>query len=475
MPVISKIDEKLINRANEKQLLSAFQLFLNNLDNDQDHEWLERCAEIWEVSCFKLKNLHISEYRGIKNLDLDLDEKLTLIIGENGTGKTTILEAIAKSLSILTSSITSRNFSSSPLKDRDIRQYADFFSIQTILDLGNKNKLRCCLSKARSGSIIDAKNDLYDFKLLGRCIQHLDKQELTDLPVLVYYAISRSEKMKPSEFISINRKKTENRIGDLYDKTNLNGKLNLEEFEQWFIRLSKKTDPVSQDQLKKFKALIVNTVPCVDDICINLKDGIETIEIKIGNNFKNFSYLSDGQRLFVALIVDLARKLTLSSNQSDNPFDGQGIVLIDEIELHLHPQWQRDILPSLLHNFPNIQFIVTTHSPQVISSVDSKSIRTLTLDENEEIIVGNVDYQTDGATSSEVLNRLMNVSLRRKLARPAILLKKLQKLTADITSSNEDVLATYYELVGMNPNDDLLNEAKQAKVSFEIRKKLASE
>lgn len=240
MPVISKIDEKLINRANEKQLLSAFQLFLNNLDNDQDHEWLERCAEIWEESCFKLKNLHISEYRGIKNLDLDLDEKLTLIIGENGTGKTTILEAIAKSLSILTSSITSRNFSSSPLKDRDIRQYADFFSIQTILDLGNKNKLRCCLSKARSGSIIDAKNDLYDFKLLGRCIQHLDKQELTDLPVLVYYAISRSEKMKPSEFISINRKKTENRIGDLYDKTNLNGKLNLEEFEQWFIRLSKK-------------------------------------------------------------------------------------------------------------------------------------------------------------------------------------------------------------------------------------------
>lgn len=239
--------------------------------------------------------------------------------------------------------------------------------------------------------------------------------------------------------------------------------------------LIKKTDPVSQDQLKKFKALIVNTVPCVDDICINLKDGIETIEIKIGNNFKNFSYLSDGQRLFVALIVDLARKLTLSSNQSDNPFDGQGIVLIDEIELHLHPQWQRDILPSLLHNFPNIQFIVTTHSPQVISSVDSKSIRTLTLDENEEIIVGNVDYQTDGATSSEVLNRLMNVSLRRKLARPAILLKKLQKLTADITSSNEDVLATYYELVGMNPNDDLLNEAKQAKVSFEIRKKLASE
>ena len=475
MPVISKIDEKLIQRALEKQLLSAFQLFLNDQDgNNSSLKWLNTCTEIWEESRFKLKKLHINEYRGIKNLDLSLEDQLTLLIGENGTGKTTILVAIARALSILTSSIASRNFSSTPLNERDIHQAADYFSIQTELDLGNKNKLRCCLSKAKRGSIIDAKNDLYDFKQLGRCIQHLDKQGAVELPVIVYYAISRSEKMKPSEFIYPNREFAENRIGALYDKVNLNGKLSLEEFEQWFIRLSKKTDHVSQTQLNKFKELIVNSIPCVNDIRINLKDGVETIEIKIGNSFKNFSYLSDGQRLFVSLIVDLARRLTISSNQNDDPFKGRGIVLIDEIELHLHPQWQRDILPLLIENFQNVQFIVTTHSPQVISSVDSKSIRTLTLDENEETLVGIVDCQTDGATSSEVLNQLMNVSLRRERAQPTLLLKELQKLAADITSSNEDVLAVYNELVKTNPNDYLLNEAKRVKVSFEIRKKLAS-
>lgn len=80
--------------------------------------------------------------------------------------------------------------------------------------------------------------------------------------------------------------------------------------------------------------------------------------------------LSDGEKCTLALIGDLARRIALANPNRDNPLDGEGIVLIDEIELHMHPSWQRRVLGVLKRVFPNIQFIVTTHSPQILGEVD---------------------------------------------------------------------------------------------------------
>lgn len=80
--------------------------------------------------------------------------------------------------------------------------------------------------------------------------------------------------------------------------------------------------------------------------------------------------LSDREKCTLALIGDLARRIALANPNRDNPLDGEGIVLIDEIELHMHPSWQRRVLGFLKRVFPNIQFIVTTHSPQILGEVD---------------------------------------------------------------------------------------------------------
>jgi predicted ATP-binding protein involved in virulence len=80
--------------------------------------------------------------------------------------------------------------------------------------------------------------------------------------------------------------------------------------------------------------------------------------------------LSDGEKCLLALAGDLARRLAIANPNPDrNPLQGSGVVLIDEIELHLHPKWQRAIIPNLKKTFPNCQFIITTHSPQVISDL----------------------------------------------------------------------------------------------------------
>lgn len=87
--------------------------------------------------------------------------------------------------------------------------------------------------------------------------------------------------------------------------------------------------------------------------------------------------LSDGERSFIAMLGDLVRRLSLANPELANPLEGYGIVLIDELELHLHPRWQREVVEKLRGCFPNIQFIATTHSPFVIQSLRPGELITL--------------------------------------------------------------------------------------------------
>jgi len=94
--------------------------------------------------------------------------------------------------------------------------------------------------------------------------------------------------------------------------------------------------------------------------------------------------LSDGERAFLAMLGDLVRRLALANPELANPLEGHGIVLIDELELHLHPRWQREVVEKLRASFPNIQFITTTHSPFVIQSLRPGELITLDPDEFAE-------------------------------------------------------------------------------------------
>ena len=104
-----------------------------------------------------------------------------------------------------------------------------------------------------------------------------------------------------------------------------------------------------------------------------VKDGqvASWLSIKKDGKRLNVKQLSDGEKRILILLIDITRRLitTGKTNKETDFFKGFGIVLIDEIEQHLHPKWQRMLLPTLNKLFPNLQFIVTTHSPQVLSYI----------------------------------------------------------------------------------------------------------
>ena len=122
--------------------------------------------------------------------------------------------------------------------------------------------------------------------------------------------------------------------------------------------------------------------------------------------------LSHGERLVFAIVGDIIRRLSIANPDLENPYLGEGIVMIDEIEQHLHPSWQRTIIPNLRKTFPNIQFIITTHSSQVLSSVHRENIFIL-----EDFKLVEKTPHTYGKDTNSILYDLFGVTARPEHAK----------------------------------------------------------
>ncbi len=116
--------------------------------------------------------------------------------------------------------------------------------------------------------------------------------------------------------------------------------------------------------------------------------------------------LSDGERGLLALFFDLTRRLAIANPDSDDPIaEGVALVLIDEIELHLHPKWQRDVMARLPRIFKSCQFVITTHSPQVLGEVPARCVRLLIPKEGRVVV--ETPAMSYGVDSNWILNVLM--------------------------------------------------------------------
>ncbi|NCC64002.1 MAG: hypothetical protein EOM15_05040, partial [Spirochaetia bacterium] len=142
-----------------------------------------------------------------------------------------------------------------------------------------------------------------------------------------------------------------------------------------------------------FKKLAIKRNP----LCMQLEKEGKVLKVE---------QLSQGERDLLALVGDLTRRIVIANPALKNPLLGEGIVLIDEVELHLHPKWQRQILQLLSTTFPNVQFIVSTHSPQILSEAEKDSIILLYQDDGEFACTS--IKQGKGLSSNEVLEEIMD-------------------------------------------------------------------
>ncbi|HAY4071163.1 TPA: AAA family ATPase, partial [Vibrio cholerae] len=159
-----------------------------------------------------------------------------------------------------------------------------------------------------------------------------------------------------------NKEKIGSLISQLLEKKN---NYNNNEDREFLIRQQK----VIQESIKTF-------VSDIDQVKISRTPHLDMTVIKNGSEISIFN-LSQGEKTLIALVSDIARRLVILNPSLENPLNGYGIVLIDEIDLHLHPKWQQTIVQKLENTFPNIQFILSTHSPLVLTTVTSEQIKII--------------------------------------------------------------------------------------------------
>jgi predicted ATP-binding protein involved in virulence len=196
----------------------------------------------------------------------------------------------------------------------------------------------------------------------------------------------------------------------------IESKIDFRTFFEWFRnqedienaeKISRENFKYTDKALTAVKKAIVAMLDVVTDVRVNRHP--LSMEIKKDEKFLRIEQLSDGEKCTLALLGDISRRLSIANPGRNNPNEGEGIVLIDEIELHMHPTWQRRILNTLSEVFPNIQFIITTHSPQVLGEVSDK-YNIFMMSNRDGEFSHEVLSQLDGWSSNEILEELMETS-----------------------------------------------------------------
>jgi predicted ATP-binding protein involved in virulence len=379
-----------------------------------------------------LKEIQLVNFRGIASMTMPFTTRTTAILGVNGVGKSAVLDALAIALSNMTERIAGQAAKARDISPDDIKSDAAYARIQVTADLdiytstsqvaatelgsdeSAESRVHTLTSWAiarnrkagkhpeeRSSDLdqLNAHTSLFN----GRMLYSEANNQPTHLPLAVYYDVHRAVLDVPLRV----KEKLKNTPREAYHDALGHGGTDFRGFFAWFRdredaeneRIRDEPSYVDRD-LQAVRAAVEGFTQFTD-LRIRRKPSLR-MTVKKNKTELNVLQLSDGEKCLLALVGDLARRLSLLNTDKENPLDGEGVVLIDEIDLHLHPKWQRSVVMSLERTFPNCQFIITTHSPQVVGELPPEAVLLL----RDGKFMGHAERSL-GLSSGEVLEELM--------------------------------------------------------------------
>jgi predicted ATP-binding protein involved in virulence len=339
----------------------------------------------------RLRHLALVNFRGFEKLDLPLEEDLTVLVGINGSGKTTILEAIARAV-LLTIGPGAPGFT-----ERDIRDDSHETWIIVDADEGGERTR-------------------FQHRLPGPPLSLERSAVWVDSPFLFYYSVARNAAdATPGSTNPGQWDPTQALVGAAEPVTTF------EAFFHWFREREdlenedRRSKPDHRDQqLEAVRRAVELAVPGYGNLRVRRprfetgRSRVEKPELVLdkGGATLAFSQFSTGERTLVALVADIARRMAIA-RPGRPALEQEAFVLIDEVELHLHPKWQAELPGRLRKTFPNVQFILATHSPLVLSQVERRCVRIL-----DNFTLVKPGAPTRGRDANALLSEVFNVPPR---------------------------------------------------------------
>ena len=385
----------------------------------------------------KLERLSLAHCGGFEQLDITFEPDVTLIAGVNGVGKSTLLYALAVVLSRAMPEFTPSRSPAIYFTDDNIHGDKASLEVSARLRLGeqifNAGVQRVSAAEDESDRFILLRQDQsqssaestgFADALSTRTLTGDLKAGMKDTravltalkisanpPLAVYFTPKRQLPGQPRSLpldkpfdpsIAYNRA--------LHDR-----EIELREFMHWFHThesLGAEHEPRRLKVLDALRNVVAELVPEFSGLRIQEEPRLGFVVDKRGQPFY-LHQLSDGERGLLALVFDLTRRLAIANPDSDNPIaEGVALVMIDEIELHLHPKWQRDVLGRLRTVFKNCQFVVTTHSPLVLGEVEARSVRFLEYQDGK--VVATIPAEAYGMDANRILQEFMGAPVRNR-------------------------------------------------------------
>lgn len=523
---------KLIKKSEGGDFASSYQLYKVfgskeygvEPDEEKSNHFKELSAKQIEGGKLRVADIHLENYKGFESLIMDFSMKKnsTVLVGNNGCGKSTILDAIQKGLTHLSSRLSTRSHNGDGIEKHELKKGQSYASIAINYDyMGIRFPM--IIATTEPGYEDKAKSNYSGINELGNIFKTAHSiNPNVSFPLIAMYTVERANDVSTRD-IENSEEIKEAQIWDKFKAYNksLTGKADFKLFFRWFKELieiensdnaditalraeirakekdldnpllkallaenknsetTKKLLEDHQNSLKVLKEKLNNyysvnskTLHTIEDAIYSFLPGFSNLKLQRApldltvdkdNVSLSVLQLSQGEKSILALIADIARRLALLNPNSVNPLDGTGIVLIDEIDLHLHPSWQQNIIPRLEKTFKNIQFIVTTHSPQVCHTIDSQNIWLLKNGQKFKAPKG-----VRGAISSWVLENLFEVAQRPPEDKYTKLLQEYKNLVFSEKYASEDARKLGTTLSQhFGPDDETLVELK-----LEIEKRI---
>lgn len=325
-----------------------------------------------------VEHAHITNFRGIENIDLNFKPGVNIILGDNGTGKTTVLEALTVALggylqgiqNLKVGGILQDDFRESLIKMAGASNQIKYHAPKIEFDLNIEGKtyhgIRERRNRAGSGRTTTKCPDIQEYA------QQIANEETSNMPLLSYMSISRVTMSRRADYGKVAKiQLNDRRNGYIGCMDSVIDKISILE---WVKKMSYEAvlNHKEMPELTFFQDVVAEIMAEVNELDekpqIRYSAEFENIAYWENGNMQPVSIMSSGYQSLLWMIMDFAFRLALLNPEICDSKKATGIILIDEIDMHLHPKWQWNVLNAFQKVFPNIQFIVATHSPIIIAS-----------------------------------------------------------------------------------------------------------